>query len=139
MHELEYVPSAQERAVISGVLFAAFLAMAPCFGWYLFAVVFAPVSYFVAVALAHPGTLILTVVPGIAFSIMYWHVANWLARGIVLYHTRTARWFATMSIVSLLIIYVFAVGYLPIGRGNEWLNLSEILRAAFGPEPTGAC
>ncbi|HEY0157314.1 MAG TPA: hypothetical protein VGF28_08525 [Thermoanaerobaculia bacterium] len=126
---------------IANALFIAFLLFVPGLYWWGVASAWAPVSYFVALSVAHPSGIWLTFYPVLCYAALDWL----MARGVTLIITTVLeRRFLRVAVAALLIAfstyYALVAGYKPMhGGSTPDLNLILLLQHAFGPRLPGSC
>ena len=131
-----------DERVIGHVFLAAFLLFAPGFYWLMVVAAWAPVSYFVALAIAHPDplTLFAIAIP-VAFYAMFYFLSA--RAGAFLIATLDQRWLriaVASAVVAGLLVYATADAYLPLhGYEAPWLNIIGLIKHAFGPQLSGVC
>ena len=129
----------QRARILHGVLFAAFVLLAPCPFTILVASGWAPIIYYAALGLAHPS-LLGFLIPAVAlYLFVQWKVARGFA-GFVAEGERSLRTIAMTIILSVLTIYALFPAYWPVhGDRMPGMNIFEVIGSAFGGAPKGIC
>lgn len=126
---------------IAKALFIVFLLFAPGFYWWVVASAWAPVSYFVALAIARPAEIGMIAIPVALYVAVYWATAKGLTTIIMtLTEHRLLRLAAVTLLIALATCYALFPRFTPVhGDYAPELNVIQLLLHAFGPQLPGTC